>query len=105
MATPADVVRLRRMADAGDTSKYRDADLSARIDEAGSVEGAAADMWREKAASYAGLVDTTEGNSSRKLSQLQANALAMAKQLDGSVPGDIAVILEARPRSRAITRG
>lgn len=104
MATPADVLRLRRLADASDTTLYPSQDLSDRIDAAGTVEAAAADLWREKAAQYAALVDTTEGTSSRKLSQLQSQALAMAKQYDTTVT-DVVVDLEPRPRSRAITRG
>ena len=104
MATPADVARLRRLADAADTTAYPSQDLSDRIDRTLSVEAAAAEMWREKAAGYAALVDTTEGNSSRKLSQLQTNALAMAKQLDGATATEV-VIDANRPRSRAIVRG
>lgn len=103
MASTEDVVRLRRLADAADTTAYPSQELSDRIDTAGTVEAAAADLWREKAAGYAALVDTTEGNSSRKLSQLQTQALAMAKQFDTET--DVAVALEARPRSRAIVRG
>lgn len=102
MATSTDVLRLRRLADAADTTLYPSQDLSDRIDAAGTVELAAADLWRERAAGYAALVDTTEGSSSRKLSQLQGQALAMAKQFDVSTPD---VVLEARPRSRAIVRG
>jgi hypothetical protein len=102
VASSADVLRLRRLADAADTTIYPSQDLSDRIDAAGTVEVAAADLWREKAAGYAALVDTTEGNSSRKLSQLQQQALAMAKQYDKP---DVVVALDARPRSRAITRG
>lgn len=104
MASSADVLRLRRLADASDTTLYPSQDLSDRIDAAGTVEAAAADLWREKAASYAALVDTTEGNSSRKLSQLQQQALAMAKQYDTAII-DVVIPLESRPRSRAITRG
>lgn len=103
MATSTDIARLRRLADAADTTAYPSQDLSDRIDAAGSVEQAAADIWREKAAQYAALVDTTEGSSSRKLSQLRSAALEMASQYDVTDPGIINV--EARPRSRAIVRG
>lgn len=103
MASSEDVARLRRLADAADTTEYPSQDLSDRIDVAlGNVEAAAADLWRERAAGYAALVDTTEGSSSRKLSQLQAQALKMADQYTTQ---DVIVNLEARPRSRAITRG
>lgn len=102
MATTDDIARLRRLADAADVTAYPATDLSARIDAAGSVEAAAADMWRERAASYAALVDTTEGSSSRKLSQLKAQALEMAVAFDQRV---LMLAGGSRPHSRAITRG
>lgn len=102
MASTEDVARLRRLADVADITAYPSQDLSDRIDAAGSVEAAAADLWRERAASYSGLVDTTEGSSSRKLSQLRTAALEMASFYEGSV--DVVVAVADRPRSRAITR-
>lgn len=58
-----------------------DEDAWKLIVEEGSVEEAAARLWTKKAATYAGLVDVTEGASSRKLSQLHDQALEMATRL------------------------
>lgn len=45
----------------------------------GSARRAAYDGWRIKAARYAELVDVTEGNASRKMSQLHKQALDTAR--------------------------
>lgn len=106
MASTTDVARLRKLADASNTTTYTQLDLSERLDRLGTVEAAAAELWRERAAGYAALVDTQEGNSSRKLSQLSAQALAMAKQLDSAGANVVPEVpLDARPRTRAIVRG
>lgn len=79
MATSDDVAALRRATGITDTAApYTDQFLSDLIDAMGGVAPAAAQLWREKAATAADFVDTTESGSSRKLSQIQANALAMA---------------------------
>jgi hypothetical protein len=78
MATPDEVVRLRRLADYQDTDPYDDPQLSAIID-ASSVYRAAARLWDERAASYASLVNTSESGSSRQMGDLHKNALAMGK--------------------------
>jgi hypothetical protein len=85
MATQDQLDALHRVTgiSASDTT-YTDELLSALIDLQGSVSGAAAAIWREKAATFAGMVDTTESGSSRKLSQLSDNALKMAAGLDAS---------------------
>lgn len=44
-----------------------------------SLERAAYEGWRAKAAKLSSLVDTTEGNSQKKFSQLLDNALDMVK--------------------------
>lgn len=44
-----------------------------------SIERAAYEGWRVKAAKLSNLVDTTEGNSQKKFSQLLDNALDMQK--------------------------
>lgn len=82
MASQDDLDALHRVTGlpANDTD-YPDALLSALIDNQGTVAAAAAVIWREKAASMAMMVDTTESGSSRKLSQLSANALQMAAGL------------------------
>lgn len=80
MATAEQIVSLRLLiAEPNDVAPFSDAELGERIDAADSdLDLVAYEVWTEKAASYAGAVDTTESGSSRKLSQLQDNALEMA---------------------------
>lgn len=104
MATIDDVARLRRLTNEPTTTVYGDLDLSGYIDGVENVELAAAEVWREKAARYAGLVDTTEGSSSRKMSQLRDAALKMA-ELYGGATVAVEPLAADRPRSRAIVRG
>lgn len=49
----------------------------------GDLDLAAVSGWQIKAANYADLVDVAEGNSSRKMSDLHKNALAMVKYYRG----------------------
>lgn len=77
MASELDIMRLRRVTDLIDNQDpYTDELLSAMIDQLG-FEAAAASIWKERAASFATLVDTTESGSSRRLSQLHDHALKM----------------------------
>lgn len=79
MASADELAALRRAADVTpDDDVYTDALLDSLIDTYGSVAGAASAIWREKAAAYAEMVDTTESGSSRKLSDLHKNALEIA---------------------------
>lgn len=103
MASAEDVARLRRLTNEPTTTPYDNLVLSAYIDNNGSVTKAAAEIWREKAAKYSALVDTTEGSSSRRLSQLRDAALKMADQY--ALEAVIAAVKPVRPVSRAITRG
>lgn len=50
------------------------------------VEAAAYYGWREKAANYANLVTTNEGNAARELSDLHRQALRMMDRYVGYVP-------------------
>jgi len=83
MATVEEVAQLRRMVAEPDDTTYTDEMLGAIID--GYGEGAAPlassaqDVWLQKAASYAELVNISEGGSSRANGQLHTNALTMAK--------------------------
>lgn len=52
----------------------------------GNLGQAAVAGWQIKAAHYADLVDVTEGNSSRAMSDLHKNALAMVKYYTGDDP-------------------
>jgi hypothetical protein len=80
MATSDQMAALRRAANitSEDDATYPDGLLSAIIDAAGSVEAAAARIWREKAAATAEMVNTTESGSSRALSDIHRNALELA---------------------------
>lgn len=67
---------------------FDDVTLQALLDGAGgSAERAAADVWKIKAARYSSLVDVTEGNASRAMSDMQAHALNMVKQFEKSTTG------------------
>lgn len=93
-ASPEDILLVRRMTGETDSdSDYSDADIIAYVASAtGNLRAAAAQIWDEKAAASAPLVDVTESGSSRRLSQAHANALTMAKGLrDGDAPGEVAL--------------
>lgn len=79
MATLAQISSLRRMTALEENDAvYTDALLGGMVDDLG-FEAAAAQIWKEKAAAVAGLVDTTESGSSRRLSQLREGYLEMAR--------------------------
>ena len=84
MATTDQLEALKRAMSftAADDEAYPDNLLAAVIDAAGSVDAAAARLWREKAAATAGLVNVTEAGSSRSLGNLSAQAAAMAKMYE-----------------------
>ena len=54
---------------------------------AGNPERAAVEGWRWKAARYSAFVDVTEGNASRKMSDMQEHALEMVKHFENSRSG------------------
>lgn len=102
MATTEQLAELRRLVDEPTQDPYTDAVLSLRIDAASSIQELAGAIWREKAATFAGLVDVREGNSDRKLSQLHKQAIAMAESFES---GALAVISDRRAtRTRPIER-
>lgn len=82
MATAAEIAALRLLiAEPDDAEPYDDATLAARLDGASNEYALASDIWTEKAASAAGLVDITEGGSSRKMGDLYEQALGMAASM------------------------
>ena len=95
MATAEEIAAFRLLiSEEKDELPYSDAILGARLDSAASNESLAAQIWREKAATFAGLVSVSESGSSRQLSDLHANALKMAEhfvQADPTAPGSAAV--------------
>lgn len=87
MADETVILELRRLInEMTDQDPWTDLVLSVRIDEwTGTLDALAAKIWREKAATYAELIDIKEGNSDRKMSQLYSQALKMADGLDGGI--------------------
>jgi len=80
VATAAEVQALRLLIAEDNETTYSDFDLAARLDAAsGSADSVAYQVWTEKAAATAGLVDVSEGGSSRKMGDLYEQAIAMAK--------------------------
>lgn len=104
MASNEDVARLRRLTNEPTTTTYDNITLSSYIDTNGIIK-AAAEVWREKEAKYANLVDVTEGSSSRRLSQLRDGAAKLAAQYDELALLAVVPSAADRPRSRAISRG
>jgi hypothetical protein len=83
MADEATLARFRRMTALDpDDPIYTDAVIDGMIEDLG-FEAACAAVWHEKAASVAGLVDTTESGSSRRLSQLREAYLGMGSAVGG----------------------
>lgn len=74
MPTNDEYLRLRRMTGEVESETYTNTDLDHYISEAGSIEGAAALIWGEKASDYADLVNINEAGSSRSLSDLFSHA-------------------------------
>jgi hypothetical protein len=91
VATSDQIAAFRLLIDEKeDKHPYDDVSLSTRLDGAASVAGLAKEVWLEKAAVYASLVNVSESGSSRSMSDLHKNALAMSKALgeaDASAPG------------------
>lgn len=87
MADIADVKQLRLMVAEPDDTTYTDAMLGALLDAyaLGTVPlaRAARDIWYQKAAGYADLVDISEGGSQRKNGDLHKRAMTMAELYQG----------------------
>lgn len=77
MASAADIATLRRLVAEPDNTTYSDNDLSALIDTNG-MDGAAYEVWVQKAASLSSAVTISEGGSTRQNSDLIKNAQSMA---------------------------
>lgn len=77
VATADQVAQVRLNTDEPtDAAPYTNAVLGAWVDELG-VDGASARIWQQKAASYAKLVNTSEGDARRDLSDLFDHASGM----------------------------
>lgn len=102
--TPLDLLRLYIddvMPTDGTDPMFSDAELQQALDSSrGNPERAAVEGWRWKSAKYAALVDVTEGNASRAMSDLQGHALQMVKHFAASTAGPT----EGRTRIGSIRR-
>jgi hypothetical protein len=91
VATAEQIAAFRLLIDeAEDRDPYDDLALGRRLDAALSSQALAQEIWLEKAAKYASLVNVSESGSSRSMSDLHKNALAMAKgfgDVDPTAPG------------------
>jgi hypothetical protein len=98
-----DAARLRALLSDEDPDNYivSDDQITELLAESDDLERAALGGWRIKAAYYSKLVDVTEGNASRKMSQLFDHALDMIKSYSGSRGGPT----EGRTRIGKIVRG
>lgn len=68
-------------------TNFSDEELQMLLDDSGqNMRIASYEGWMRKAAIYADLVDTAEGISTRKFSDLHAHALQQAKLWDGLDP-------------------
>lgn len=83
MATADDVDLLKRLGSSAHEA-YNDIQLGVMIDNL-TINGAAAQLWRETAAATTELVDVSESGSSRKMGDVHKNALAMAKYYQDQV--------------------
>lgn len=82
MASAQEIAALRLLiAEPDNTAPYDDATLGLIIDAATNIYAAAYEVWTQKAASTAGLVDISEGGSSRNMGDLHEQALSMAEQM------------------------
>lgn len=85
MASVSDIVEVRKNTNESSDETYLDELIGAYIDAYG-VAGATAQIWREKAAEFASLVDVTESGATHKYSDLYKSALAMSAKWEGLVP-------------------
>ena len=82
MATPQEnIASVREMIGepAEADSMFTDNQITSWVNTNGSLEAAALQGWRAKAANFANLVNVTDGAASREMSDLLDNALAMIK--------------------------
>lgn len=74
----------------GTSSMFTDAELNSALAASNNnPERAAVEAWRWKAAKAADLVDVTEGNASRAMSDMQDHALAMMRHFEASRTGPV----------------
>lgn len=99
--TAAQLATLRRFTAESSQAPYDDATLNAMYDaNLADINVTAAEVWREKAARAAALVDTSEGASSRKMSQVYTQSIKQAEFYGGTgVPGAPVIVRGAKTRA------
>jgi hypothetical protein len=85
MATAADIATLRLLIAEPTSDTYTDSALGIIIDASDSLDAAALEVWIQKAAASAELVDISEGGSQRKNSDVYKNALLMVQLFQNRV--------------------
>ena len=87
MATTEEIAAFRLLIDENeDKIPYDDISLSDRLDAATSRQALAGEIWLEKAAKFASLVNVSESGSSRSMSDLHKNAITMAQTFGAADP-------------------
>lgn len=105
MATAEQIAELRLLIAEPTGDVYTDEILSTIIDaRSGEMNGAAYDVWVQKAAAAAELVDITEGGSSRKMGDVYEQALSMARHFANATPGGTAPDAPRYPRLSKLRR-
>ena len=105
MATEEQITELRQLiGETEDDSSWSDETLNEIIDGTDSMNAAASKVWYLKAGQYAGLVDTTESGSSRKLGDLRKNATEMGALYAGFDQAETAVPVSTSPSVQRIRR-
>lgn len=105
MATDEERMQVRRNTGEVGSDTYSDVVLDAYIlDAAGDLDLASVRIWREKASSYAELVDISEAGSSRKNSDLFKNANAQADYFTKQAEGDVTLEPGTYSTTRSIIR-
>jgi len=91
VATAEQIAALRFLiAEPADSEVYTDAVLGSIIDAAANdLNKSAYNVWVQKAAASAELVDISEGGSTRKMGDVYEQALAMANHFGSQVPGGV----------------
>ena len=85
--TPEERMQLRLLiGDTAEPTQYDDAQIDEWLTATdGDPRAAASAFWYNKATEYSEMVDISEAGSSRKMSGLFTNAMALAKQFDDSI--------------------
>lgn len=104
MATAEELLEVRKNTNEPNEDTFEDATLMAYIDTLGGVDAASAKVWELKASAYADLVDVSEAGASRKMSDLNKNALAMQKLYSDKAGAVVEEDVRPRAKTHQIVR-